>query len=208
MVITDPIELRALKAQKWKTPEIGLKQIQYSRLFAEILPAVGGSRSWRKGRFKKYHEEHLAALFVYGIKQITPNYNWQYSYGERADYDCVIRCDPQNPTGSNWVYKPLQLKEVVPNQVSPTASLQQLLNDLPTYSGQDLVVAICVNRPTTINFKELTRPNVRFGQLWLYGPLHGRGWFIVGDLLRNPERHDFDYPVFELESPTSTDLVH
>jgi len=63
------------------------------------------------------------------------------------------------------------------------------------------VVAVCVNRGTTINFRELTPPKASFGQLWFYGPLSGNRWFMIGDLLNNPQRHDFDYPLFELKSP-------
>jgi hypothetical protein len=87
MVITDKIVLRQLAAREWRRPEDGLARAQLCRLFSEMAPEIGGSRSWRKEPFKKYFEDFQAALFAYGIKQPAPDYEWQYSYGELDGYN-------------------------------------------------------------------------------------------------------------------------
>src|SRR5205807_252903 len=94
MIITDPIQRRVLAKRKWISPISGLERIEAARMFSRILPEVGGSRSWRKGKFKKYFEEGLCALFAYGLSQQASEWRWEYSFGESANQesDCAVRC--------------------------------------------------------------------------------------------------------------------
>jgi len=202
MVIEDKIELRQLARRQWKYPEDGLRELQAVSFFSQILPQIGGSRTWRREPFKKYLEEFQAALFSYAIKQQAPDYEWCYSYGELVDYDCVLRCQlPSN--GGGLVYKPVQLKELVPEGLSAESSLQQLIDKLPAkYTGtrgqENLVVAIYVNRATDINFQQLKVPKMRVQQLWFYGFLDPSNCFLLGDILNGVGRYDFPYPNFSL----------
>lgn len=199
MVITDKIELRQLANRLWKRPKDGLEALQALSFFAQIPPEVGGSRTWRKEPFKKYWEEFQAALFTYALQQQALDYQWEYSYGELIDYDCAVRC--QLPHGDvRAVHKPVQLKELVPERLDRQSSLQQLINTLVKYTsppGQEmLVVAIYVNRMGAINFQQLSVPNMRIQQLWLYGFFDPTNCFVVGDLLGHATRYDFAYPRF------------
>lgn len=203
MVITDNIVRRQLAAREWRKPEDGLARAQLCRLFSEMAPEIGGSRSWRKEPFKKYFEDFQAALFAYGIKQPALGYEWQYSYGELEGYnreaDCFIRCKIEG----QFAYKPVQLKEVVPDDW-PDSSLQKVIDGLAgkytaAASQEMLVVAIYINRAMTINFRALTIPSdLRIQQLWFYGRTDEGTGFIVGNLLGNPSRHDFAIPRFRL----------
>ena len=176
MVITNKIVLRQLSKRQWIRPEVGLQRLQTSSFFSKILPEVGGSRTWRKGRFKKYWEEFQAALFTYGLSQQSPDYDWEYSYGELPSFpdgDCFVRCEI-----ADGAIKPVQLKELVPAELNAQSSIQQLIDNLTlkytATPGQEmLVVAIYVNRETTINFQQLRMPKLNIEQLWLYGFLYG-----------------------------------
>ena len=206
MVITNKVELKELAKRQWMFPEIGLQRLQTLNFTSQILPEVGGSRSWRKGRFKKCFEEFQAALFAYALSQLARSYRWEYSYGESQnhEYDCAIRCHLPKDDGG-VVVKPVQLKELPPGALNPQATLQGLINGLTKYTAppeeEILVVAIYINRAATISFKELRIPKLRVEQLWLYGFLDPVNCFLVGNLIANPVRADFDYPRFPLASP-------
>jgi len=208
MVITDKIELRFLEKRTWLRPEAGLRKLETLKFFSQILPGVGGSKSWRKEPFKKYFEEFQAALFSYGLQQHAPGYRWEYSYGElpqSREADCFLRCELP-PENGGTVYKRVQLKELVPDVRNPSDSLQRLITSLATKytapTGREiLVVAIYINRATTVRFQELRIPEMRVEQLWLYGFTDDVKCFIVGNLLANPARQDFVYPHFRIESP-------
>jgi hypothetical protein len=209
VIIKDKIVLRQLAAREWRRPEDGLARAQALPLFSEIAPEIGGSRSWRKEPFKKYFADFQAALFAYGIKQPERDYDWQYSCGEldgdNREADCFIRCK----VDGEFAYKPVQLKEVVPEDW-PDSSLQHVIDRLAdkytATAGQEmLVVAIYVNRVMTINFRELKIPaKLYIQQLWFYGRTDENSGFIVGDLLGSPLRHDFAIPRFRV-GPLLTD---
>lgn len=219
MIITDKIELRLLQKRTWIKPEAGLRKLQMLNCFSQILPKAGGSKSWRKEPFKKYFEEFQAALFSYGLQQHFPIYRWEYSYGaartERKssqspsdqESDYFIRCKLP-PKDGGLVYKPIQLKELVSENRNSQSSLQRLIEKIAKkYTAlpdqEILVVAIYINRATTIRFQELRIPKMRVEQLWFYGFTDNANCFIVGNLLGNPARHNFAYPHFQIESPVS-----
>jgi hypothetical protein len=210
MVITDKIQLRQLSNRKWIRPELGLRKLQTLKFFSQLLPQTGGSRSWRGRPFTKYSEEFQAALFSYGLQQHTPACRWEYSYGEfppNREFDCLVRCQPLLRA-----WKPVQLKELVPEDLpgkrNERDSLQAMIENVAAKytapQGQEmLVVAIFVNRATTIGFQELRIPKMCVEQLWFYGFTNAVNCFIVGNLLGNPARRDFAYPHFKIEPPVS-----
>jgi hypothetical protein len=100
------------------------------------------------------------------------------------------------------------LKELVSQDRNSQSSLQWLIDKVAkkytALSGPEmLVVAIYINRATTIRFQELRIPKMRVEQLWFFGFTNNVNCFIVGNLLGNPARHDFTYPHFQIESPVS-----
>lgn len=216
MVITDPIALRQLRARKnWVHPRDGLRRARVRRLFSEIMPEVGASRSWRDEPFRKYFEDFQAALFTFGITHLGPRFDWQYSYGEKVspevvapwpDADCYLRCNLEGTTA----FKPIQLKELVPEELTRKANrtdtLQTLIDGLArkytAKAGQEmLVVGIYVNRATTINVKQLRIPStLAIQQLWFFGLLDGRTGFVSGGNPRKAEDGGFGRQIkFSLE---------
>lgn len=200
MAIQDRIVIRQLEARaNWLSPRGGLQRALLRSFFSHCLPEVGGSRSWRKEPFLKYHHDAQAAFFAYALTQVLPGPDWEYSAGEvvppeqRAPYvdaDCYLRCTHKGEK----CYKPIQLKELPPIPIrqksrSP-ATLQGLLDKLsPKYTArkgqEDLVIAVLVNPPATIAFQQLKLPkDLSVEQVWFYGRKGPDTGFIAGGNFR------------------------
>jgi hypothetical protein len=95
------------------------------------------------------------------------------------------------------VFTPVQIKELAPPDVNPTASIEDELEKLKKYvSSSDLVVAMHINRPISLDFATLKIPRLTIGQLWFFGALHPNQeeWVLYGDALKNPRSYVFRYP--------------
>lgn len=199
MVINDKMLLRELARRKWIEPSLGLRRLQSLSLFSKILSELGREPDWRSNRFRKYWEEYQAALFTYGLSQQTPKLKWEYSYGELRDFedgDCFVRTHESVES-----IKPVQLKELVPFGEGSQNLLQKLLDDMAKKftdpPGQEvLVVAIFVNRTSSLCFRTLKIPALRVQQLWFYGFRDETNCFLVGGKLHAfPKTYSFTYPL-------------
>lgn len=116
-----------------------------------------------------------------------------YTVVEDEDYDalaCWIDGDTKH-------YAPIQLKEVVPEALNPTASLESELNKLAKYAtSQETVVAVHVNRAGRLEFSSLKPPKAQVKEVWLFGALSPdqRSWFLYGDLMNQPHFYEASYP--------------
>jgi len=148
--------------------------------------------SLRKRNLRQYGESRQCALFCYGISKAF-NIKISYAHYERSDYDFVaVRVDDDN-----LYYTPIQMKELVPENVNSKVSLEQELEKLKKYSNsKDLVVAIHLNRAGKININELTIPELNISELWFFGAADEtqEKWHLIGNILRNPQYYEFQYP--------------
>lgn len=149
-------------------------------------------RRLRTPGLKTYREARDAALFVLGMglgKAVT----MLYAPFERSDYDFVatwVEDDTQH-------FAPVQLKELVPADLNPRASLQDLLESL---SGErpesSTVLAIKLNRRDRIDLQGLVIPRLPYSQLWMFwasSPDAGN-WHLYGDALATPGYFAYQYP--------------
>jgi hypothetical protein len=147
-------------------------------------------RRWRTTGLRKYLEWRDAAIFAYGMGagKVAP---MEYATEEAEDYDFVVRW----VEGETLNYCPVQLKELVPEDLNPTTSLRELIDGLSKYGTEsDTVLAIKLNRQDNVEL--LTQPDIRFKQLWFFGataPASSR-FCLYGDALGGPEYFPFDYP--------------
>lgn len=182
-MITDKMLLRQLEKRNWLEPITGLRRLGGRRLLAESLPEIGGSRSWRDNRFGKYHEETQAAIFTYGLSRGASKERMEYTYIDNhketsfPDWDCVIRASIDGP---GWVYRPVQLKEIVPGTIREEMDLQGELDKLKKYNGAEVVVAVFVNREMELDFKRWKLSHLPVEQLWFYGRSSPSSWFMIG----------------------------
>jgi hypothetical protein len=156
---------------------------------AQMAPMV---RRLRTGKLKKERESRDAALFTYLVGRALDQ-DMQYAPDESADYDFVVtwHMDEQQH------YCPVQLKELVPADLNPTATLDDLLHGLRKYSGASkTVLAIRLNRRGSIDLASLKLPPIPFAELWFFwsGAPSTNVWYLLGDALGRPRPWSFPYP--------------
>ncbi len=98
----------------------------------------------------------------------------------------------------------VQLKEVVPQHLNSTASLQQVIDGLARYAdASDLTVAIKVNRIGRFDPATVSIPNgLKLGALWIYSAIaEDQSKFAVwGDFAQGNVPvvgHAFEYPTVD-----------
>jgi hypothetical protein len=99
------------------------------------------------------------------------------------DADCALTWREEGvPT-----YVPVQLKDLVPApDQDPKDALAAVLADVArTYvTSRDLLIAIAVKCNWNIN-ELLSIPRMNLLEVWLFGPLGGIEWNVMGDLRRS-----------------------
>ncbi|MES2949117.1 MAG: hypothetical protein V4858_11305 [Pseudomonadota bacterium] len=169
---------------------VGLRNFASTEAFSDLPYEVA---SLRKRELRQFEESRQCALFCQGLSQVTGR-KVTYAQSERADYDFIARF----PKDGVLHYAPIQMKELVPEEVNPYANLQDELKKLAKYTdSQDLVVAVHVNRVTTIHLSQLILPQATIGALWFFGANDQtqNTWTIVGNLTRPGSRScEFQYP--------------
>jgi len=144
--------------------------------------------SLRTNGLRRYREGRQCALFCYGVGQRL-GIDVRYAESEEQDIDFVVRFERDGFL--NFV--PLQLKELVPEQVSNSASLQVEIDKLEKYvDSSDLVVAFHLNRNFELVPEQLDFSRVRLRQLWFVG-YTGRStdWLLLGDMLSAEAKPSF-----------------
>ena len=116
-----------------------------------------------------------------------------YALHESQDYDFVTLWQ----RGDEWIYTPVQLKEVVPKALNTSASINATLQKLCKYPrSNSTAAAVIVNREMRLEFSKIHVPEVQMGGIWIYGTLSPdqNKWFIYGDLQKEPQRWEYEYP--------------
>jgi hypothetical protein len=184
-------ELSKLEYHDSRKVLLRLRDLQERVVVSELPDKV---KNLRKRELKKYLEGRQAALFCYGIGNAVLNTDVFHALYESSDYDCVALWERDG----EQVFMPIQLKELVPESLKSTATLANELERLAKYvAPEDLVVALHVNRKGKLEFAKIQMPRLNVAEVWLYGaisPDQGR-WFLYGNLLKEPEYYEFDYPM-------------
>src|SRR5262249_26971088 len=91
---------------------------------------------------KPLREMREACIFVYGMEQLMGQ-RFGVARAESQDYDAVATWIE----GRTQHFAPIQIKEVVPRDLSPASSVQKVVDGLAKYvDSEDLTVAIHLNR--------------------------------------------------------------
>ncbi|STQ89486.1 hypothetical protein [Iodobacter fluviatilis] len=149
--------------------------------------------SLRKRELRPFGESRQCALFCQGLSHIMGR-KVVYAQYEHADYDFVARFEKDEVLH----YAPIQMKELVPEELNPHANLQSELNKLEKYAdSKDLVIAIHINRAATVHLSKLVMPRTSLGALWFFGANDQtqNTWTIIGNLLRpGASSSEFTHP--------------
>jgi hypothetical protein len=187
------LTLREWERLRYEDPErilVGLRRLAADHHLGDLPYKVASLRS---RELREYGENRQCALFCQGLRQ-AKGIKMEYAQLERADYDFVGRFEKDGFLN----YFPIQMKEVVPEGLNSESSLQVELDKLTKYADStELVIAVHINRVTTVHLSKLVIPTANIGALWLFGAndLSQSTWTIIGDLMRpGAAGYEFAYP--------------
>ena len=187
--------MKDARIKKWEKLEyssprkalLDFRKVEESHDFSTTAYEIS---SLRTHELRPWNEERQLALFCYGISTILES-DVAYWFGEDDDYDGIVLTDEG--------FSPIQLKELPPEWLGNPRELEQELEKLKNkYSGGDVIVAYYLNRSLLgFDWREVVVPELDVAELWFFGALSpdGNKWFISGDMLKNPQGFEFDYPV-------------
>lgn len=189
----DAIRLREAGKREYRDPVPFLKnlrKIELQILSATVAPEV---RTLRTNKLKEWREARLAALFCHGVSERTGRKIF-FSKGEFEDADFV----------ASWTENdvqhcaPVQIKELVPEEMNLRSTFDAVVQGLSKYSGKDsLTVVIYVNRQIHFDPFSVTLPQqLPIAALWVLAcvePAQSE-WAIWGNFLEEPEGTRFSYP--------------
>jgi hypothetical protein len=146
----------------------------------------------RTNELKSMRELREAAIFCYGMgKRIGRTV--YLAPGESQDYDCVASW----VVGNEQHFAPVQLKEVVPTALNPSASLPAVVASLAKYvDSKHLTVAIHLNQQTHFDPATLVAPPLSIAALWVFAAVtpNQAAWGLWGNFLETPSGTRFEYP--------------
>jgi len=178
MSLDDNIQIREWESLKYHDPVAVLRKIRCLEQLVSDSSLPNKAKRLRTNKLNKHREGRDAALFCLGMKVVLKT-DVFFALIENQDYDFVVlRSDG---------YCPVQLKEVVPEDLNRDSSIENTLEKFKKYPGSgQTVAAIRVNRGLVdVNLDEIKCPNVSMNSVWLFGACSpdGQNWFIYGDML-------------------------
>jgi len=140
-------------------------------------------KTLRTNGLKREREMRDAALFCVGMSHNLGS-EVRFAPVEDQDYDFVATWR----TEAIQHFCPVQLKEVVPAHLNPTASIQDVLGKLSHYGdSNDVSVAIKFNQIGRFEPAGINPPNaLRIGGLWVFGAMteDQSTWALWGDFMQ------------------------
>jgi hypothetical protein len=188
-MIQDPIRIRTMMQRVEKHGVIDPASLLKG--LAEWMNAPDAVKRWRTGKYKELREIMDACLLAYGLSKALETDVWVVR-GEKEDYDCVLRA-----VGDDGVqFVCIQLKELTPEHVNGRM-LEGLLGDLATGPPTDTTLVIRLNRTGYIPDEVLSAVKLPYAEVWYLWATSpdGLGWCIYGDVMQQPCRYEFAYPL-------------
>ncbi len=191
--LDDRLRIREWERQRFHDPAVTLRRLRALEgqlAHYKIAPRV---RDLRTNRLKRVRQWRQTALFCHGMGAAVLGTTLYYSTTEAADYDTITWW---NANGAGH-FAPLQMKEWVPAELNPNASLEEVLAGIGKYpSSKDLTVAIHVNREGVLNVHDIRVPQLDVAEVWLFGATawQQNSWMLFGNLLKSPRLYKYTYP--------------
>jgi hypothetical protein len=185
--------LNKLNREKRIDPKSALKKlrtmVEFDVALSDLAPDV---KALRTQGLKRHREIRAACLFCYGLSCWLQQPVWVYPI-EDADYDFVAGWD----VAPDRHFAPVQLKEVVPEELNPNSSLQSIVDGLIRYqASEQLTAAIHVNRQGRFDPRTIAIPSLKIAALWIFAAMaeDQSRWGLYGNMLEEPVLTEFDYP--------------
>ena len=148
-------------------------------------------RRLRTGKLKSDREARDALLFAQGMAGVV-GAKVYVAPGEAEDCDFITRATVRDTTFFSCV----QLKELVPDDLNPSQSLDSLIAEVAELPPSDTVLAIRLNRRGRIDYAKLAAVRVPFAELWYLwaASQDSNAWCLFGNAMGQPALYDFQYP--------------
>ncbi|MEA5125959.1 hypothetical protein, partial [Xanthomonas floridensis] len=148
-------------------------------------------RHLRTNELKSAREYRQAALFSLGMSR-NLGVPVRFCPVEASDYDFIATWEER----STRHFAPIQLKELVPESLNSSSTIQAIIDGLTKYSSNSLTVGIFLNRQGTFDHRELRIPTLRIGALWfVFTTTQDQSqWILYGDILGKAHATTFEYP--------------
>ncbi|MCI0440559.1 MAG: hypothetical protein L0177_15710 [Chloroflexi bacterium] len=148
----------------------------------------------RTSDLKRDREGRDAALFTFGMG-LASGKRIAFARHEGEDYDFVTAWVEDGTAN----YTPVQLKELVPAELNPTATLEALLGSLARRYSQptSTVLAVYLNRAARLQDLLAVRlPELGFAEVWYFCAVSpdAQRYAIFGDAKTELKELLFDYP--------------
>lgn len=179
----NPILMRRLAQLDYREGTNFLIELRSLERHSFVSDLPRNVRNLRTNELKHWREARAAAMFCYLMSKTCgePIY---LAVAEDEDFDFVALQQIDGETH----YKPCQLKELVPEELNPQATLNQIIQGLSKYDNPYLTVVIQLNRREKIDFSSLKMPTNSLGGLWMFGALDAAqsSWGLWGNFLQPP----------------------
>lgn len=145
----------------------------------------------RTNSLKFEREARDAALFAHGMAVVC-GVKVFVAPGETEDCDFLTKAR----VGDTDHFTCVQLKELAPEDLSPIQSLDQLIVNLQRLPQSDAILAVHLNRRTTIPFEQLAAARAPFAEIWFFWATDPKleEWRLFGDVAGSPRLYEFRYP--------------
>lgn len=189
----DRLWLRSVEKLNFVDPAPFLVRLRHLEIEVALSDADPKVKALRTNSLKVSREQREAALFCHGMGERIGTKVW-FAHKEDQDHDFV----------ASWItheerhFAAVQLKEVVPIETNPKASIQDLVQSLGKYpNSKGLTVAIHLNQAGRFEPNLLKIPKLNIGSLWVFGSaeLNQSRWLLWGNFTENdPYGTQFFYP--------------
>ena len=183
--------------------------VNLRRLEVEIALSDTPSRikSLRTNGLKEAREQREAALFCVGMSQRIGQAVYFASH-EDQDFDFVASW----AIGNSQYLTPVQLKEVVPASLNPSATIDSVIQSLEKYAdSSDLTVAIHLNQAGQFELEALKLQHLQLASVWVFAAVTADQslWNLWGNFTEDgPYRTQFSYPAEALPlAPLSSHVI-
>ncbi|MCU0955390.1 MAG: hypothetical protein MUC37_12480 [Hyphomicrobium sp.] len=189
----DDAEINRLSKLQYYDPLYALPELRKVQLAISELQNIPNSiRNLRTRKLKRERELWMAFLLAYGLRART-GLPLLLADDEESDHDVVLA------TVANDLphFLPVQLKEVVPEDLNPTANVQNIIDDtFAKRSYQDTLLAIKITQNYSFDPNGLVVPPFSFAGIWIFAavsPDQSR-WALWGDFIDDRLGTIFEIP--------------
>jgi hypothetical protein len=157
--------LNGINQEKRIDPERALRSLRSVQLAPALQELGPNVKNLRTNGLKRHREIRQACLFCFGMSQKIGQTVWVYPI-EDADFDFVAGWEVDKKRH----FAPTQLKELVPDELNPKATLQTIVDGLVKYpQSENLTVAVHLNKSKRFDPNQIVFPKLNIAALWVFG---------------------------------------